>query len=310
MKRALFKSVNLIGDALYISPALRQWHQQNPDYEIEIQTLNDHVARLYYGMGVPLRAIHNYQPKLQYDFQHTFDVNQAFKLSDEKKQHIAESYADLLGVKLDKKLRCADNDPERDCKCGGERGKSSCMFPGTDMSHVGPFYEPPKDLEMVTSPEAVLVSMFSASCSSRGNPPGPPNKMLLTYKWKPILKAIRKQFPLSPIWFLGAPTDQVPQELLELIQNNGGPMLGIPLDRLALVMRDCKFVVTLDNGMAHLAASQKVREFVFYPRALGTHYILPVGNSNMRYVHMDPNTISPAEILWRLQTAWKEWGLV
>jgi hypothetical protein len=25
---------------------------------------------------------------------------------------------------------CADTDPERDCKCGGERGKSSCMFPG------------------------------------------------------------------------------------------------------------------------------------------------------------------------------------
>lgn len=30
--------------------------------------------------------------------------------------------------------RCSDNDPERDCKCGGQRGKPSCMFPDAPVA--------------------------------------------------------------------------------------------------------------------------------------------------------------------------------
>lgn len=86
-------------------------------------------------------------------------------------------------------------------------------------------------------------------------------------------------------------------------------MLGIPLDTLARIMARSKFIVTLDNGMAHLAASQRAREFVFYPRALGQHYILPKGNPNMEWIHMDPNTLRPVEAIWKLQEAWKKWGL-
>lgn len=293
MKRALFKSVNLIGDALYISPALRAWSLEHPGWEVDIQTLNDHVARLYYGMGVPLRAIHYDRPKLQYDFEHNFDVNAAFNLSDQRQQHIAESYADLLGVDIQKQK---------------------------DMSHVGPFYWPPSvitDEETATGPapeefrykDSILVSMFSASCSSRGNPPGPPNKMLPWALWKVILKTVAKTFPSTPIWFLGAPTDTVPSGLLDVIPG-GGYLTGIPLDKLARIMQRSKFVITLDNGMAHLAASQKTREFVFYPRALGEHYILPKGNPNMEWMHMDPNYLRPVEAIWKLQEAWKTWRLV
>jgi len=300
MKKALFTSKNLIGDALYISLAWRAWWEKNKaEYDtVDLLTLDDHVKILYYGMGVPLRGMYYSTPGhlFEYDFQHTLDVSAAFKLSDEKGQHVAESYADLLGVEIERK---------------------------PDRSHLVPFYQPPTRNEAVEAAirngekqilftdehkGSILISMFSASCSSRKGER--PNKMLPWPKWLPILKEIRKQFPDNPIRFLGAPTDMVPNGYAMNLVTAGEYMLGIPLDRLAHIMRESLFVLTLDNGMAHLAASQGAREFIFYPRVLGTHYILPFGNRNMKYIHMDPTSLNPAQAVWGLQQAWKEWGIV
>jgi ADP-heptose:LPS heptosyltransferase len=80
-------------------------------------------------------------------------------------------------------------------------------------------------------------------------------------------------------------------------------MLHIPLNRLALIMQHAKLVVTIDNGMSHLAASQSANTFLMYPQCLGTHYILPIGNPNLEYVQMNPVYVSPAQLLFGLKKA-------
>ena len=284
MKTALFVSANLIGDALYISQAWNEWYKRNQDFErIDLLTLPDHITTLYKDMGVPCNVITApVAPVEWYDFQHTFDVNKAFALSDAKRQHISQSYADLLGVPLQK-------DP--------------------DGLFLKPIYLPAEsnDPRIEENRGAILVSMFSASDASRGNPPQPPNKMLPWPKWIPILKALRGSFPERAIRFLGAPTDRAPAELQI---GEEAYLTGVPLNVLAQIMRNCLFLLTVDNGMGHLAASQEAREFVLYPACLGQHYILPWGNKNMAFLQMNPVTVSPAQIVWSLRSITRKWGLV
>lgn len=266
MKRALFVSNNLIGDGLYISPSLNVWHKANPDYDITIQTLKNYVTPIYEHMGVPATVVTE-AVDMDHEFKHVFNVSDAFHLSDQKKIHIAESYAELLGVQLEKKQ---------------------------DGSHLRPIYNPPEMEVPEEHKGVILVSMFSASCSSRQG--GPPNKMLPWKTWVPILRYLRALD--IPIRFLGGPDDRAPLEISE-----DEYLRAIPMPMLANVMRKARVLVTVDNGMSHMAASQLTPTFLFYPVALGTHFILPRGNRYMKYIHMNPVSLEPGLVLRHM----KEW---
>lgn len=263
MRKALFTSRNLIGDGLYVGPSLVRWHELNPDYEIDLLTHQDHVTCIYSHFGIPVNVITDRVPEFDYDFEHVFDVSKAFSYCDTYKCHLVEGYARLLGL--------------------------------TDKIEIGPIFKP--DIEYIFKAEEglVLISMFSASCTSRDkNHPGlPPNKMLPWSKWEIILRYLRDHFGDDKLRFLGAPTDRAP----ELSISEDQYMTGIPLNRLALIMRNSKCVVTLDNGMAHLAASQQAREIVFYPECLGLHYIVPKGNPRCAALHMNPVTTSASSLV-------------
>lgn len=281
--KALFKSVNLIGDALYVGPALRAWiRQQKGPLDVWIQTLDDHVAPLYLGMvrdlWNPNTTVNTFglcydRPNIQFDFEHIFDVNAAFKLSDEKKQHLATSYADLLGVSI-----------------------------GDKRENLKPIFIPDPGAGDPALEGCILVSMFSASCTSHDPKCNfVPNKCVPCEKWKPMINFLEDHFPGAPIYFLGAPTDKLPENLMD-----GGPeraMFGIPLNRLALIMKKAKLLVTIDNGMSHLGASQETPTFLMYPRCLAPYYILPIGNQNLVWVHMDPVKVDPAYLLNGLKYA-------
>jgi hypothetical protein len=298
--RALFVSKNLIGDALYIGPALRAWLINNlqNNTEVFIQTLPDHVAPLYVGMvrDIPEKTGYNFEfktvyerPEGTFDLEFNFDVSKAFELCTRNKYHLAEGYAEMLGVQLPTYPADQYNSP-------GSFTKKA----------LKPIYIPDKEASEWVGPDlegCILISMFSASCQSRdAKTKGlPPNKMLPWHKWRPLLKLLRETFPTTPIRFLGAPTDVLPEELK--FDPLASAMFGIPLNRLALIMQKAKLLVTIDNGMSHLAASQETPTFLMYPRCLGPHYICPVGNPNLHWVHMEPTAINPAQLVYSLRFA-------
>jgi hypothetical protein len=301
--RYLFKSHNLIGDALYVGPALRAWFKKNGLYfrhetvggltvetqhdEVYIQTLPDHVAPLYQGMVRDLFEVITVfeRPEGTFDFEHVFDVSAAFAICDKEKCHVSQGYAKLLGVDID--------------------SVKPIYIPDDDKWTEGPHQT------LGSLKGCILISMFSASCESRdkNNHGLPPNKMLPFDKWKPLLSLLRESYPDVPIRFLGAPSDMdtVNKESLYAkdIIRPGECMFGIPLNRLALIMQKARLLVTIDNGMAHLAASQETPTFEMYPRVLGPHYIVPFGNPNLEWVHMDPVHVSPAQLVFRLKHAIK-----
>jgi hypothetical protein len=275
----LFVSRNLIGDALYISPALNEYHRQHPDENIGILTNSDHVADLYYLMGVPIAYLtSNDEAAAQWCTRFIkFDVGEAFALSNRKKIHLAEAYAEMIGVKIFPSV--------------GVKGKYK-------YSYLKPIVQPVKvDFDGIPPDYsdcdgAILISMFSASCSSRKG--APPNKMLPWNKWAPIIRFLRSfGYPLR---FIGGPNDRAPLDISEEEY-----LLGVNLNQTARIMQRARMLVTVDNGMSHLAASQELPTFLFYPLVLGTHYILPIGNPNLVYVHMNPVTLDMGEAMHALR---------
>lgn len=289
--RVLFTSKNLIGDALNISPALRSWynfawnHPNNPltkDSEVFMLTLPDHIAPLYEGMvrdlPYPQPKVVFERPKGKFDIEFDFDVSRAFKISDLNKCHIATSYALMLDVPL-------------------PRGKPA----------LKPTFIPDPVDDWEAGKGLILVSMFSHSCTSRDkNTPGlPPNKMVPFEKWIPMIDFLRSRYDV-PIRFLGAETDIVPNGYAQGLVQPGEYMLHIPLNRLALIMQHATMVVTIDNGMSHLAASQSAHTFLMYPKCLGPHYIVPVGNPNLTWVHIDPVIVTKEQLLTAMHYAVKK----
>ena len=265
------------------------------ELEIWIETLNDHVTPLYYGMvrdfldntsdpeveeGHKPRKPKTFcvvftHPNLKFDFEHVFDVNAAFKLSDQKKQHLATSYADLLGVKI-----------------GDRKENLKPIYIPIELKEDRNDRQQDEWYEIENLKGCILVSMFSASCTSHDPKYNyVPNKMLPPEKWIPMLKFLRKRFPETIIKVLGAPDDKLPNIFFQQEIYGVEAMFGIPLNRLALIMQKAKLLVTIDNGMAHLGATQEVPTFEMYPVALGPHYILPIGNPNLVWVQMNPVTI-------------------
>lgn len=280
-QRALFVSKNLIGDGLYISPALQQWARENPDHDIYLLTNDDHVASIYPRMGVPLTVV--YKADFSFDFCHEFDVSKAFAVCDKKRIHVAEGYAELLGVTIP-------------------------PFPG--KKHLRPTFnilQQDRDMYKITDDQKglVLVSMFSMSCTSRDkNRPGlPPNKMLPWPKWAKVIDYLRAHFG-DRLAFVGAPDDRAPLDIPETDY-----ITGIPLPHLALLMSESKCVITLDNGMAHLANAVGATELVFYPMCLGLHYIVPPGNPRLLVAHVEPSTVETGAVVNAVKSFVKEFKL-
>jgi hypothetical protein len=261
MKRALFRSKNLIGDGLYIQPSLAAWAKEHPDWEIDLLTLPDHIACLYEGMGIPnLNVITSEEQRYDfegypsgggYDFEHEFQVNKAFSLGETEKLHISKAYAKVLGVEI----------------------------PDNAKVH----YEPG---EGKSNPGRVLLSMFSNSCASRKGQR--PNKMLSWAFWLRVIILARQ---VAPLGVLGGPEDIAPIRITDEEY-----LLARPLPEVARTMRDAKLLITIDNGMGHLAATQGTPTVLFYPACLQQSWIVPSGNKNLVVCHMDPNIISGDDV--------------
>jgi ADP-heptose:LPS heptosyltransferase len=263
--RALFVSQNLIGDSLNIYPALATWYRTHRDWDIDLQTLPDTAGELYSGFGIPLRVLH--APDGPYDFEHRFDVGEAFRIGQQHKVHIAKAYVIALL-------------------------QASGLDPATTVIHNEDWrlrYDPPIVELNAWEKGRVLLSPFSRSCASQQG--GSPNKMLPWAAWRGLIRLLRE---VGPISVMGAVGNQAPD--LDLAEDEY--LIGKPLPVIAAIMRAARLVVTIDNGLSHLAASQRAPMVLFYPACLDTYWIVPIGNPNViQVIQLDPASLDIAELL-------------
>lgn len=298
--KALVVSRNLIGDALYIQPAVKKWQDQHPDWQLDLLTHKDHITVLYYGMGINWTNIYfddcAETDVANYDSKFVLGAGDAGALCDQKKVHIAEGYAEMIGVKLD--------EPFVKTEFGTFRAIHPYFDPDAAIRATSKLL--PESLEaykeLMNDFHPVLWSPFSASCTSqekdsKGNIIGkPPNKMLPKEAW---LDGIDYMRSLGPLRLLGGANEVVPPEWKLSMEETGD--LGLSMTVTALLMRQAKLVVTVDNGMGHLAASQDANHVVFYPMCLGMHFIVPWGANFTVPVHMDPSSMNSALVYHVLQ---------
>lgn len=305
MKRALIVSRNLIGDALCAGVAIREWfrlhdpffggEKYTEDKEVDLLTQQDHVTRLYQGLGVEFSHIYN-DPIAQfltveeggiYDKVYVLGAGDAGKYADDHQCHIVEGFCNQLEIEPPKV--------------------------GTLINSMGtfkaykPFYDPwvtlkerPEDWNTFSS--YVLFSPFSASCSSRKGEA--PNKMLQPSHWVPLIQFMRT---LGEIRMLGAPDDK-PDESWQLSEEE--VMTGVPLDWLAAAMKKSKLVITVDNGMGHLAASQDAKHILFYPMCLSLNFILPWGANNTVPIQLEPSQTQALQVMAQVRRASKFLGVI
>lgn len=203
----------------------------------------------------------------QYSFIFKFDVSAAFDRGIREGIHIAQAYARMLGVEI-------------------ESVKPVCLLDTESYSR--------NDIE----PGCVLVSPFSASCASRSGKP--PNKMLPFSAWLTVIRYLKTLN--RAIYVLGSSTDP---PIPEFDFPDGSYLLGThSLLQVGHIMRDrAAMLVTLDNGMAHLAASQELPTFLFYPACLPLSWILPRGNPYCIPMQLDTAVCDSVQILEAVQAA-------
>src|SRR5438067_1672550 len=100
MPRALFKSVNLIGDCLYAGLAMQEWARQNPLWTIDLWTIKNHATSLYGGMGIPFdHILYDFPLDMEGTYEKYIELGagHAGVIANEKKCHIADAFAEICG---------------------------------------------------------------------------------------------------------------------------------------------------------------------------------------------------------------------
>jgi hypothetical protein len=242
-----------------------------PDTHFTVLTLDNHVTQVYRQFNLPITVVTEpLDSNLDESFDEIFELGAgaAGQLADlvlrgEKKYlHIAQCFGRMMGVEV------------------------------TDFR---PTYRPVGQLPLYDAfhtQNAIFISPFSMSCTSRDkNRPGmPPNKMLPWTTWGLIIRQLRT-FSL-PIRCLGAKEDRAP--MLTLSEEEY--YTGVPLNNVALALQQCRMLVTVDNGMGHLAATLHRPMVVFYPMVLPVSFIGSVYNPRSVIIHVDPATTAPLNL--------------
>lgn len=261
MRRVLIKSNNLIGDSLYVSCAMKAYLEKYPDTEFTLITAENHITPLYRQFDLPITVETSIFPDKERIFDEAFDLGAgaggvlADKVLHEegKSFHLAQSFGRMMGV---------------------------------DVNDIRPTYRPISPYTQAGNecPDGVIfLSPFSMSCTSQDlrKPGMPPNKMLPWQTWSIMLRFLRTLG--SPIKVLGAKENRAPLPISE-----DEYYTGIPLNDVALSLQKCRMLITVDNGMHHLAATLLRPIVLYYPSVLPITFMGSTYNPNSVIIHMNP----------------------
>ena len=264
--KALLKSYNLMGDGLVATPSIKAFYKhyqaQFPDLSITLATDPGPVSVIYQRVGVPLELLTCPREEVDdrgFDFVFEFNISRAWQIGTCSNVPSALAHAAMLGVALES---------------------------------ISPVYQVPEEILGPAPSELILFQPYSVSCSSHSGQPA--NKRWQDEKWVQIYQWLRRDFPDIGLRVLGSAKDQTVPGLPE-----EDHCFGLHLDAVAALQNKARLVLTLDSGVAHLAASQDARIVELYPECLPSRWMSHLECSRYRMIHARPWDVSP-ELVYNL----------
>ena len=266
--KVLFKSKNLLGDSLQATPAILAFCEKHKPELVHVLTDPNYIATVFDHIGPdikPLTAPAREVNEDEYDFVFDFDISKAWRIGTLNNIPACVAFGIMLGFELTPAVPVFYPDPE------------ALAWAEKESTENGPF---------------VLFQPYSVSCSSWTNEL--PNKRWKDEHWAEMYKHIRKETGLA-VRILGGPKDQKNYVIPGIPEDDH--LFGMSLDKVAALQRYALFVLSLDSGVAHLAASQFANMLELYPMCLPSNWMSNLANQNARIIHATPWDL-PFDFVW------------
>jgi len=151
---------------------------------------------------------------------------------------------------------------------------------------------PPKELKTVAQADAryFAISPFSRSCSRHSGKV--PNKTLDSWKWEYIIRYLRRQG--LPVKVVAGPNDNL--EKCSVSANDY--YTAKSWTDFQEFFSHCAMLVTVDNGIGHIASVLDVPTISLWPQVSNLAFIAPLYGKQVTYLQIgDPNQATPAQML-------------
>jgi ADP-heptose:LPS heptosyltransferase len=273
--KTLFASVNLIGDTITQTPALRAYRELYPQEEIHWVIQDDSMRLLFANMpdfGVCDRVLFDndwerirameYQ---EYQKRFLMDVQAAFRIGAEKNIHMAQAYGEMIGV----------------------------YVPTSDILPTVPVR--PADVDaMGVPPHCLVISPRSSSNAPKGGFAG--NKNLPWKAWPAIVDLFVK-------------TGRIENHVVLIRDNDPEPEVPMCVLRMSLVQAAAYIAKAsaeggaycgVDNGMTHIAAGLRVPTFCVYSAGMADSW---AGYSGFSHYHIAKTLPYECDV----EQIWEQW---
>ena len=274
MKKAIFLGYNALGDTLCTTPAVRAFRLANPETFIVYVTHNAGYCRVLdgnpdidlvlYNEYLQHKGLDDFSPEwlqsLPLDLQETtnlyhFDLKRVCTRQEAFQEHISRAFASLLELPIES---------TRPIVALGEQERRAA-------------------LGFVRRPYVVF-SMHSVSNPEREDGQGRAKDWPFE-RWAQLAESISAEGDYDVI-AVGSEFDP------RLSTPSLRSLYGLPIKVLAALLAEAHCVVTLENGVAHLAAAVDAPTVEFYSDLMPPGWATPEGVSWWRMLRGDPRDIS------------------
>lgn len=279
MSRAIFLSLNALGDTLCITPVLRAFRKANPGVSITVIAqaapftrvldgnpdidLLIYSERLYLN-GVPEQRDQWIQmlPIALRDTAtlYTMDLRAVVTGADAFEQHISKAFAKIVGLETETvRPVIVLNDLER------------------------------RAARMLVSRPYLVMSWHSVSNPEREDGQGRKKDWPAEY-WRELAQRVREEYDLDVVT-IGSERDPFPTEA------GVSPLHGLPIKVVAALLENAACVVTVENGIGHLSAAVDAPMVLIYSNLMPLAWANPVETTACEVIYKDPRQTTVDEVL-------------
>ena len=284
MHKAIFLSLNALGDTLCTTPALHAFRRQNRDTMIIFVSQAAPFCRILDGNPDIDLLLYNEQmyfngiPEDTTGFLRTLpidlteggtlyrlDLKIACKTNDSFRSHISYRFAELIQVEIDS--------PRPRIYLDEQQRRAAAMLAPRPY---------------------VVFSMTSVSNPERDDKRGRKKDWPLE-RWSELARRIQSDAGLDVV-VTGSERDSrvhIPAARL---------LYGLPIRNVAALLEGAACVVTLESGISHLASAAGARTVVIYSNMMPPEWASPADASSFRILYGDPFDTSVDQVFEAVQS--------